>query len=118
MESVADGEALEDSILRLFAGLEVWVNVFNLIENGRGLVSVDIAFLVVCFEGIAFYDEEGVIVESGNLRGFPGEEVHVYMSVPLSDDCGFASVHHEEAVEDDNDGPVGVMGAASDVDDG
>ncbi len=69
-------------------------------------------------EGVGFDDEEGVGIVCGNLGGLPGEEVDVDVSVPLRDDRGLAAVNHEQAVEDYDYGPVGLVGASADVNDG
>ena len=117
MESISDGEALDDGIFGLLSSVEIGIDVFDLVEDGGGLVAVDISLFVVGFEGVGFDDEEGIIVECGDLSGFPCEEVHVDMTVPLGDDGGFSAIDHQEAVEDDDYGPVGFIGSAADVDD-
>ena len=68
-------------------------------------------------EGVGFDDEESVVVEGGYLCGFPCEEVDVGVSAPLGDDDGSTTLAHEETVEDDDNGPVGLRGTAADVDD-
>lgn len=118
MEAIFAGESLADVLVGLAAGVEVGVNVADLMEDVERLVAVDGTVAVVGLKGIGLDDEERLIVESGNLGGFPSEEVDVDVATPLSDDGGTAAVDHSDAVEYSDNGPVGLVGSAADVDDG
>ncbi len=117
MEAVTDGEALDDSIFGLLAGIEIGIDVFNLIQDCGGLVAVDVALLIVGLQSVAFDNEQRIIIESCNLGGFPCQEVHINVAVPLGYNRGFAAIDHQQAVEDNNHRPVGLMRTATDIDD-
>lgn len=87
-------------------------------EDVERLVAIDGTVAVVSLKGVRLDDEKRLIVESCDLRGFPSEEVDVDVATPLSDDSRAAAVDHSDAVEDGDNGPVGLVGSAADVDDG
>ena len=101
----------------MLASIQVWIDVFYLIEYSRGLVAVHVALLIVCFERITFNDEQGVVVERSYLSSFPCQQVHINVAVPLSDNRRFATVHHQQTVEYHNHRPVGLIGATANVHD-
>ena len=103
MEAVFAWDSLSDFVFRLSACVEVGVDCGDLVEDVLGLVSsLNLPFAVVRFEGVGFDDEEGVIIISRYLGGFPCEAVDVAVAVPLGDDCGASAFDHVEAIEDDD----------------
>lgn len=58
-------------VIGLWTGIEVGVDSYNLTEDVKGLVTVDHSGAVVGFEGVAFDDQQGVVVEGSYLGGFP-----------------------------------------------
>lgn len=118
METVFARDALTDFVFGLTSGVEVGVDGGDLVEDILRLVATFyLPFAVVGFESVGFDNEERVVVERGDLGGFPSEAVDVAVAVPLSNDGRSAAFNHVKAVNDEDNRPVGFGGAASDVDD-
>lgn len=95
MKTVSERAAFDDCVFGSGSGVEVRVNVSELVEDELRLVAVNGSVAVACFEGVGFNDEESVIIKCGDLSSFPGEDVDIDVSVPLGDDDGFTSFGHE-----------------------
>ena len=113
VETVVDGGSFAD-FYGVGAGVEVGVCAGEGVEYVLGVVAVG----VFGFEGVALDDEEGFLIPGGYLCGFPDEEVVVDVAIPLCDDFGYSAVDLPIAVEDKDNGIVGLAGTASDIDDG
>ena len=71
VESILYRSALNDGVFRGGAGIQIAIDPAKLIEDELRLIAVDLPFLIVGLKCIGFYDEQGIVIESGNLPGFP-----------------------------------------------
>ena len=69
VESILYGTALDDGVFRGGAGIEIAIDPAKLIKDELRLIAINLPFLIVGLKGIGFYDEQGIVVESGNLPG-------------------------------------------------
>lgn len=96
--------------------IEIWVDILDLFEDEDGLVAIHVAVAVFSLECVAFDDEECVVVEGGYLCRLPSKNIHINMTVPLSNDRRTTTINEVDAVENTDNGEVGLRGATTDVD--
>lgn len=110
VESVDARGVFADFFGRLFSGIQVRVIVLEFVEDERSVVGFSDTAASVGVEGVFLYNEQGVVVEPCNLRGEPGNAVHISFAVPLRDDIRLTAVHTVKAVEHGYNGEVGFSG--------
>ena len=115
METIAEGFSFAYILIILFAGIEVRIGFAKLGEDIGRVVSIDGAFFIVCFEGVAFYDEESIVIEGGYLCGFPGKEIHIGVIMHLGDDNGLIAIDKPIAINDDDNAIIGLGGASANI---
>ena len=99
-------------LLCIHAAIEVVIVVCYLIQHVLKVVSLCLLGL----QGVRLDDEQGVIIGGCNLHSFPCQQVVVYVSAPFGYHYGHTSKGHVIAVDDADDGAVGVVGCTTNID--